>query len=62
MEDRFFFSQDDSCHWYMIPEKWKEEWYKLIEDEECWDKPEWGKFEKCRTGGGISNISFTDPK
>lgn len=63
--ERFFFSQDCSCHWYMVPLSLKSEWDRLnTDDDDDYDTiEEFEKtFSKYRTGGGISNISFEDPE
>lgn len=58
---RYFFDQDDSSHWYLIPENLREEWYRLSEIEDSWELDEWQQFENCRIDG-ISSWTFTDPK
>jgi len=62
LPQRYFFAQDDDCHWYMIPADRREEWQNaghlnLDTDEgyEAWIKGGW---ENYRTGGGISDIEF----
>lgn len=59
---RFFFDKDENCHWYLIPEEWRDEWNKLNDIEDAWDLDEWQKFEDCRLGGGITGYSFENPK
>ena len=59
-------TQDDSGHWYVIPEELSEEFYKLLEkvysddyphrydDEEKFES----KFSGYRTGGDLNNIQL----
>jgi hypothetical protein len=58
----FFFSQDDSCHWYMIPTERREEWSKAgdldLETDEGYEEWQKGNWEDYRTGGGIGDIDF----
>jgi len=60
---KFFFSQDDSCHWYMIPVERREEWSKAsdlnLDTDEGYDEWQNGNWEDYRTGGGIGDIEFT---
>ena len=61
---RFFFDQDSSSHWYMLPVDLKEQWNKLNTSDED-DQDTIDEFEKIfaeyRTGGDISNITFENP-
>lgn len=62
--ERYFFDRDDSGHWYMIPEKLRSEWVRLMKVAERDDVsclPEWDQFESCRLGGGINYITFENP-
>lgn len=58
---KYFLSQDQSCHWYLIPEEWREVWDILCaldeDDPRCWEPPEWAK----PIGGGPSSIVFENP-
>lgn len=58
----FFFSQDDSCHWYMIPTERREEWSKArdldLETDEGYEEWQKGNWEDYMTGGGIGDIDF----
>ena len=59
---RFFLSQDNSGHWYIVPcaiaKEW-EKWCELPEDDEAsWNPPKGA----LAVGGCPSRISFTDPK
>lgn len=63
---RYFFDQDVSGHWYMIPAKLKSEWLRFtINDISEEDYDAIGEFEKLfneyRLGGGITKISFENP-
>lgn len=57
MDEPFFFDQDSSCHWYMVPERIRAEWDKWNEldedDEAAWEAPE----GVVMLGGGISRIT-----
>ena len=62
MKERYFLSQDQSSHWYVVPvlkqEEW-EEWNNLSEnDPKSWDAPEWA----IRVGGSYTLVTFTDFK
>lgn len=61
-EERFYFSRDNSCHWYLVPVERREEferWASLDEDDEAgWDPPEWAR----RLNGALSRVTFTDPQ
>lgn len=62
--ERYFFDRDDSSHWYMIPEKLRSEWIRLMkiaEKEDVSLLPEWDQFESLRLGGGINYITFENP-
>ena len=56
----YFFSQDQDCHWYMIPADKRDKWNQInnmdSEDPDTWDA--FNEFEEYRTGGGISHIEF----
>lgn len=63
---QYFFSQDESSHWYMIPSERREEWNKAREmniatDEgyQKWCDDGWDNY---RTGGGIGHIDFYLPE
>lgn len=56
---KYFFAQDESCHWYMIPVLLRERWERLNREET--DEAEDiinTEFSQYRTGGGISDIEF----
>jgi hypothetical protein len=59
---RYFFDQDESSHWYLIPEEWRDEWEKLNDEEveNAWELDEWQKYEDCRIDG-ITDYSFENP-
>lgn len=58
---KYFFAQDDSCHWYMIPAEKRQRWNEInemdIETDEGYEA--WQELEDYRTGGGISDIEFS---
>jgi hypothetical protein len=60
IKERYFLSQDQSSHWYVVPvskqEEW-EEWNDLHEDDpKSWDAPEWA----TPVGGSYVLVTFTD--
>ena len=61
MQERYFLSQDGSCHWYVVPVSRKEEWSEwrnLPEDDErAWDTPDFAQ----EVGGSPTLVTFTDP-
>lgn len=63
MEDKkYFFGQDQDCHWYMIPLDLKEIWNELSDMEDPSEDDRWQQIEDCNVGGCISSIVFTNPK
>jgi hypothetical protein len=58
---RYFLSQDNSSHWYLVPVENREEWdawCNLDEDDEAaWDAPDFAR----RLDGGPNGITFSDP-
>lgn len=66
MEKTFFFSQDDSSHWYMIPTDKRERWRQLnnkLPEIEGWDEYDYdsaidNEFGGFRTNCGIGHIEF----
>ncbi len=61
MSERFFLSQDNSSHWYLVPVSqdilW-EQWRNIPEDDErSWVEPEFAK-----RIDGPHRLTFTDPK
>lgn len=59
---RFRFVQDDSCHWYAIPEEKELEfnsWIFFTENGETWNGLD---FEQFRLNCHISSYSFVDLK
>jgi hypothetical protein len=54
---RVYATQDESCHWYVIPYDRKEEFFKDEQNEDMIDSGEfddkWGQY---RTGGGLNLI------
>jgi hypothetical protein len=61
MTGRFFLSQDNSCHWYLVPAQCRDEWNAwadLPEDDEAgWEPPAFAR----RLNGSPRMITFTDP-
>lgn len=61
---RFFFDQDCSSHWYMVPADMKSKWNELNTDDED-DQDTIDLFEEAfgeyRLGGGITHITFENP-
>lgn len=59
---RFFLDQDNSMHWYLVPESRRAEWSawtNLPEDDEAsWDAPEWAR----RLSGSPCWVTFTNPE
>ena len=59
---KYFFDQDESCHWYMIPSERRDEWQKAkeldLETDEGYGAWEAGNWENYMTGGGISQVDF----
>jgi hypothetical protein len=59
---RFFLDQDQSSHWYIVPESYRlewAEWCELAEDDEAgWTAPEWAK----PVGGHPALVTFTNPR
>lgn len=61
---RYFFDQDQSSHWYMIPEGLRDDWDELMvrdEDDEENNEEIEDNFSEYRLDGGIRYYSFTDP-
>jgi hypothetical protein len=61
---RFFFDQDCSSHWYMVPLELKEEWNRLNTDDED-DQDTIDEFNdffgEYTLGGDITQITFENP-
>jgi len=59
---RFFFSQDCSSHWYLVPEEHRAEWERWSNldenDVEAWEAPPWAE----RINGWPGNYTFENPK
>lgn len=63
-KERFFFDQDCSSHWYMVPVSLREEWNRLnTDDEDDYEKIEEFEdtFGQYSLGGGITHITFENP-
>jgi hypothetical protein len=61
---RYFFDQDESSHWYMVPLELKEQWDVFtVNDLDDEDVDRFNEiFGEYMTGGGITDISFSDPQ
>lgn len=65
-ETVYFFTQDDSSHWYMVPVDKRERWTRLtnrLPEIEGWDEYDYdnaidNEFGHFRTNGGIDHIEF----
>lgn len=61
----YFFDQDESSHWYMLPIELKEKWVEMTTNDigDDYDKQEEFQdlFNEYMLGGGINNISFENP-
>lgn len=61
MGERFYLTQDNDCHWYVVPELKRQEWEAWLEidddDEAAWEAPEWA----LRTYGSPSVVTFEAP-
>lgn len=59
---RFFLSQDNSCHWYIVPVDKRAEWDAWLEipddDERAWDAPEFAQRINCSPAW----VTFENPK
>jgi hypothetical protein len=61
MSERFYLTQDNDGHWYVVPvamrDRWNA-WLQLDEDDErAWNVPEWA----LRTYGAPSLVTFEAP-
>jgi hypothetical protein len=54
MKPGFILVQDDSCHWYVIPEHMSAVWDRWWEDDEGREAPEWAH----RINGAPSRVVF----
>lgn len=58
---RYFFDQDSSSHWYMVPESIREVWtrWQALDDslEEAWEAPDGA----IQLGSYPNGISFENP-
>lgn len=64
---RFKFGQDQSCHWYMLPESLWAKWDEMAandisDDDYCVMEAFERLFAAHRLNGGPERLSFTDPK
>jgi hypothetical protein len=60
MSERFFLSQDNDCHWFVVPVARKGEWDVWCEipgdDERAWDAPDFA----IPLNGSPNRVTFTD--
>ena len=64
---KYKFVQDDSCHWYLLPEHLWGLWDEIIQNEEegireCWEDDRWEKIENCRGDERPDTICFENPE
>lgn len=51
--------QDDSCHWYIIPNELKDEFYKDLDNEDMIDSGKFDtKYGHYRTGGDLNLVQL----
>lgn len=59
--ERFFLSQDDSCHWYIVRAEHRSEWDAWVDqlggDDPDFDTPDYAQ----RIGGSPSVVTFERP-
>ncbi len=59
---RYFLSQDNDCHWYVIPADKRDEWNAWCEidpdDDLAWDPPSFAK----PINGSPTLVTFSDPE
>lgn len=55
MTEKFFFDQDDSCHWYLVPERLRKQWYTCVDKAEY---DEWESFNEWFNQYMINDPSF----
>lgn len=62
MSERFYLSQDNDSHWYIIPVDNETDWQDFLEldpdDDEAWEPPSFA----VPTDGGPTMVTFTDPR
>lgn len=60
--ERYFFAQDESSHWYIIPERLRAEWYEWTQldpdNEDSWSPPKGAR----RLDGGPQAVTFENPR
>jgi hypothetical protein len=59
--NKFYLSQDNDCHWYIIPLEKQQEWSKWCnldsEDENSWEPPDFA----IPINGNPSSVIFENP-
>lgn len=57
-DEGFYLTQDNDCHWYVVPAEKETEWSEFLEldpnDEASWDVPEWAE----QVGGSPTLVKF----
>lgn len=55
---KYFLSQDQDCHWYLIPAEFRADWERWTElppeDDEAWSVPVYAEM----LGGGPDDLEF----
>jgi len=61
MSERYYLTQDNDSHWYVVPVTKRDEWNAWLEldedDEAAWEAPEWA----LRTYGSPGVVEFENP-
>ena len=61
MSNRYFLDKDNSSHWHLIEENYRDEWneWKNLDenDESSWNTPDFA----CMLSGSPASITFTNP-
>lgn len=56
---KVYVTQDDSCHWYIIPFEMKDEFNKDLENGHVDEYEYFGeKYDQYMTGGDLNNIQL----
>ncbi|MEV4606226.1 hypothetical protein MRBLMR1_001170 [Neorhizobium sp. LMR1-1-1.1] len=62
LTERFYLSQDNDGHWYVVPVAKRQEWITWLEipsdDDRAWTPPEFAK----QVGGSPCLVMFTNPE
>lgn len=61
MSDRFYLTQDNDSHWYVVPVERQQEWDDWCaidpDDERAWDAPDFAQ----QVGGSYTLVTFENP-